>query len=261
VCFFHHTYQSLDNTLHARGMWWCVLVIVHRTCLGEVHKTKKKTSEEEQKGLALLGSSCYKALTLNLVTGALTLLHRMGKATNKSATWKRVYWSWHENPCEAALGIYASPRLDCARDESLDTKEITKHHCTKEKKHTHKAPSMLSLAFFASFLFLLFFFLLFFIFFQGTSKLNSKTKMLLMGNLPHTLSLSWKYDLLKHKRKVYSANKVYITTSSGVCQAQTRIQSQCVLRINHKSGVLGFQHNVYLDSSTMCTRIGAQGCN
>jgi hypothetical protein len=82
-----------------------------------------------------------------------------------------------------------------------------------------------------------------------------------MGNLPHTLSLSWKYDLLKHKWKVYSANKVYITTSSGVCQAQTRIQSQCVLRINHKSGVLGFQHNVYLDSSTMCTRIGAQGCN
>jgi hypothetical protein len=49
--------------------------------------------------------------------------------------------------------------------------------------------------------------------------------------------------------------------SSGVYQAQTRIQAQCVLRINHKCGILGFQHNVYSDSSTMCTLIGAQGCN
>jgi hypothetical protein len=49
--------------------------------------------------------------------------------------------------------------------------------------------------------------------------------------------------------------------SSGVCQAQTQIQAQCVLRINHKCGVLGFQHNVCSDSSTLCTRIGAQGCN
>jgi hypothetical protein len=39
---------------------------------GEVHKTKKKTSEEEQEGLALLGCSCYKALMLNLLTRALT---------------------------------------------------------------------------------------------------------------------------------------------------------------------------------------------
>jgi hypothetical protein len=38
---------------------------------GEVHKTKKKTSEEEQKDLALLGRCC-KALTLNLLTPALT---------------------------------------------------------------------------------------------------------------------------------------------------------------------------------------------
>jgi hypothetical protein len=42
------------------------------TCHGEEHKTKKKTSEEEQKGLALLGCSCYKALRLNLLTRALT---------------------------------------------------------------------------------------------------------------------------------------------------------------------------------------------
>jgi hypothetical protein len=45
----HFTYQSLNNTVCARGLWWCVLVIIHRTCHGEVHKTKKKTSEEEQK--------------------------------------------------------------------------------------------------------------------------------------------------------------------------------------------------------------------
>jgi hypothetical protein len=68
----HLTYQSLNNTLRARGLWWRVLIIIHRTCHGEVHKTKKKTSEEEQKGLALLGCSCCKALTLNLLTRALT---------------------------------------------------------------------------------------------------------------------------------------------------------------------------------------------
>jgi hypothetical protein len=70
-----------------------------------------------------------------------------------------------------------------------------------------------------------------------------------------------KKDLLKHKQKVYSANKVYITMSSGVCQAQTQIQKQCVLGSNQRCGVLRFKHNVYLDSTTMCTRIGAQGCN
>jgi hypothetical protein len=51
--------------------------------------------------------------------------------------------------------------------------------------------------------------------------------------------------------------------SSGVCQAQTRIQEQRVLGSNHTCAALGFKHNVYSDSSTMCTqtRIGAQGCN
>jgi hypothetical protein len=49
--------------------------------------------------------------------------------------------------------------------------------------------------------------------------------------------------------------------SSGVCQAKTQIQEQFVLRSNQKCGVLGFKHNVYMDSSTMSTRIGAQGCN
>jgi hypothetical protein len=49
-----------------------VLIIIWRTCHGEEHKTKTKTSEEEQKGLALLGCSCGKALKLNLFTQALT---------------------------------------------------------------------------------------------------------------------------------------------------------------------------------------------
>jgi hypothetical protein len=40
----------------------------------------------------------------------------------------------------------------------------------------------------------------------------------------NSLSFSRKYDLLEHKQKVYFANKVHITTSSGVCQAQTHIQ-------------------------------------
>jgi hypothetical protein len=65
-------YQSLNNTLCVRGLWWHVLIITRQTCYGEEHKTKKKTSEEEQKGLALLGCSYCKALTLNLLTRALT---------------------------------------------------------------------------------------------------------------------------------------------------------------------------------------------
>jgi hypothetical protein len=40
----HLMYQSLNNTLRARGLWWRVLIIIHQTCHGEVHKTKKKTS-------------------------------------------------------------------------------------------------------------------------------------------------------------------------------------------------------------------------
>jgi hypothetical protein len=68
----HLTYKSLNNTLRARGLWWHVLIIIHRTCHSAEHKTKKKTSEEEQKGLALLGCSCCKALMLNLLTRALT---------------------------------------------------------------------------------------------------------------------------------------------------------------------------------------------
>jgi hypothetical protein len=61
---------------------------------------------------------------------------------------------------------------------------------------------------------------------------------------------------------IYS-NKVYITTSSGVCQAQTRIEEQHVLRSNQTCAALGFKHNVYSDSSTMCTQtwIAARGCN
>jgi hypothetical protein len=117
--------------------------------------------------------------------------------------------------------------------------------------------------------------------------------------------LSRNYDLLEHKQKVYSessrkctrigaakaylgsskscthigaqglirlgsmiySNKVYITMSSGVCQAQTQIQEQRVLESNPKCATLRFKYNVYLDldwssrvqsdldTSTKCTQI------
>jgi hypothetical protein len=68
----HLMYQRLNDTLHARGLWWRVQIIIRRTCHGEEHKIKKKTIEEEQKGLALLGCTDCKALTLNLLIRALT---------------------------------------------------------------------------------------------------------------------------------------------------------------------------------------------
>jgi hypothetical protein len=53
--------------------------------------------------------------------------------------------------------------------------------------------------------------------------------------------------LLRLGSMIYS-NKVYITMSSGVCQAQTQIQEQRVLGSNQKCGALGVRHNVYSDS-------------
>jgi hypothetical protein len=50
---------------------------------------------------------------------------------------------------------------------------------------------------------------------------------------------------LEHKVQSDSTNKVFITMSSGVCQAHTPIQAQCVLGFNHKYGRLGFKHSVY----------------
>jgi hypothetical protein len=38
----HLMHQSLHNTLCARGLWWCVLVIIHQTCHGKVHGNKEK---------------------------------------------------------------------------------------------------------------------------------------------------------------------------------------------------------------------------
>jgi hypothetical protein len=83
--------------------------------------------------------------------------------------------------------VDAGPRLDYARDAILDAKVITKHRCTKEKKKTYTKPLYVVSCFFASFF--LFFFLLFLYFFQGSSNLNSRTKMLLMSDLSHTLFL------------------------------------------------------------------------
>jgi hypothetical protein len=60
--------------------------------------------------------------------------------------------------------------------------------------------------------------------------------------------------LIRLGSMIYS-NMVYITASSGVCQAQTQIQEQRVLGSNQKCGALKVRHNMYSDS------IGAQGCN
>jgi hypothetical protein len=110
---------------------------------------------------------------------------------------------------------------------------------------------------------------------------GGRGKMLKKDTLSLPLSEVWSprtqaEGLLEVKQKVYMdwgnkgllgsmiySNKVYITTSSGVCQAQTQMQEQRVLGSNQTCAALGFKHNVYSDSRTMCTqtRIGAQGCN
>jgi hypothetical protein len=36
------TYQSLNNTLCARGLWWHVLITIYPTCHGKVHKNKEE---------------------------------------------------------------------------------------------------------------------------------------------------------------------------------------------------------------------------
>jgi hypothetical protein len=53
-----------------------------------------------------------------------------------------------------------------------------------------------------------------------------------------------KYDLLQ--QGVYN-------NELGVCQAHTRIQEQRVLGSNQTCAALGFKHNVYSNSSMMCT--------
>jgi hypothetical protein len=53
--------------------------------------------------------------------------------------------------------------------------------------------------------------------------------------------------LIRLRSMIYS-HKVHITTSNGVCQAQTRIQEQRVLGSNQKCGSLRVRHNVYSDS-------------
>jgi hypothetical protein len=86
-----------------------VLIIVRWTCHGEVHKTKKKTSEEEQKKTSLLGCSCCKVLTLNLLTRALTnsyLGPQDGEGNQQVSNLEDGVSVLHENPCEAAMGLY-----------------------------------------------------------------------------------------------------------------------------------------------------------
>jgi hypothetical protein len=93
-----HLYISINYLsvlLHARGLWWRVLVIIHRTCHGEVHNTKKTTSEEEQK--KALGCSCCKTLTLNLLTQALTssyLASQDGEGDQQVSNPVKLQWGY-----------------------------------------------------------------------------------------------------------------------------------------------------------------------
>jgi hypothetical protein len=66
--------------------------------------------------------------------------------------------------------------------------------------------------------------------------------------LKQKLYSDWSSKGLIRLGSMICSNKVYITTSSGVCQAQTRIQEQCVLGSNQKCGALEVRHNVYSDS-------------
>jgi hypothetical protein len=66
--------------------------------------------------------------------------------------------------------------------------------------------------------------------------------------LKQKLYSDWSSKGLIRLRSMIYSNKVYITTSGSVCQAQTRIQEQCVLGSNQKCGALGVRHNVFSDS-------------
>jgi hypothetical protein len=111
----HLMHQSLHNTLHARGLWWRVLVIVRRTCHGKVHRNKEKKRRRRTKSLALSGCSHCKALTLNLLTRTLTstyLASQDGEGNQKvsnlevgvSVLARESLWSYSGDLCGAIGG-------------------------------------------------------------------------------------------------------------------------------------------------------------
>jgi hypothetical protein len=107
---------------------------------------------------------------------------------------------------------------------------ITKHHRTKERK-THTKP-----------LFCCCVLLFFYNFFKGTSKLNIKTKMLLMRtDHTHSLSLRSMYGLIRFKQKVYSD-----WGSKGLLGLKQKLYSYW-----NSKGLLGLKQKLYSD---WCTR-------
>jgi hypothetical protein len=148
---------------------------------------------------------------------------------------------------------------------SLDKKVITKHHRTKERKtHTKR---LLCCFFFCSFYFFSFFLLqLFFdnFFFRGTSKVNSRTEMLLMSNWPHSLfpervgqlslslSLSQKYGLLGFKQKVYLD-----WSSKGLLGFKQKLYSDWSTRSNQTRKYDLLQQGVY-NNEEWCTQSQTQ---
>jgi hypothetical protein len=92
---------------------------------------------------------------------------------------------------------------------------------------------MLSLAFF---LFLFFFFLYFLIFFQGISKLNRRTKMLLVGNLPHTFSREGRGKMVKQAQAKHKHNgntSTFFGEGRGKMVKQAQAEAEAQAQVEH----------------------------
>jgi hypothetical protein len=124
--------------------------------------------------------------------------------------------------------------LDCARDVSLDTKVITKHH-RRNKKKTHTSPLFIVACFFVLQHF-------FDIYLRATSKLNSKTKQNDSNEQQTTLSLSLgcmvysdssrKCTWIGATRPTQTQTEVVLNWSTR--SNQTQIQAPSVLGLDHR---------------------------
>jgi hypothetical protein len=140
------------------------MILLLGACYGEKNKDNKKTSEAV-KFLQLIGCSYCKTLTLNLLHKLLPILTLLpggdGNQQFRNRGMKCIGAQQQDlcscsKKCGAVGGLeqgststtlvtkeswiivqrwcYAGPSLDHARDVSLDTKEVTKHHLEQKGK-------------------------------------------------------------------------------------------------------------------------------